>query len=49
MKSLGIVKRIGETVELELKIPVCIKRKERIVISRKIEGRWRLIGYGIIV
>ncbi|MCD6371709.1 MAG: translation initiation factor IF-2 subunit gamma, partial [Candidatus Aenigmarchaeota archaeon] len=41
MKSLGIVKRIGETVELELKIPVCIKRKERIVISRKIEGRWR--------
>ncbi len=49
IRSLGIVKSMGEKLKLELKIPICIKRKERITISRRIEGRWRLIGYGVIL
>jgi translation initiation factor 2 subunit 3 len=28
--------------------PVCAEEGSRAAISRKIAGRWRLIGYGII-
>jgi len=48
-KSVGIVTSTKENeIEIKLKLPVCIEKKERIVISRQISGRWRLIGYGII-
>jgi translation initiation factor 2 subunit 3 len=46
-RSVGSVTSIKKTVSLRLKIPLCIEKKERIVISRQISGRWRLIGYGI--
>ncbi len=45
--TLGIVKSKGDTVELSLKKPVCADREDRFVISRRIDGKWRLIGYGI--
>lgn len=49
-RSVGSVSSIKKnTVELKLRIPVCIKEKERIVFSRQVAGRWRLIGYGIAV
>ena len=32
-----------------LKLPVCTERGARVAISRRIAGRWRLIGYGIIL
>jgi translation initiation factor 2 subunit 3 len=35
-------------VTLELARPVCAEDGARAAISRKIAGRWRLIGYGII-
>ncbi|MEM1997123.1 MAG: translation initiation factor IF-2 subunit gamma [Candidatus Bathyarchaeia archaeon] len=38
----------GGTVELKLTRPVCSEEKSRVAISRKIMGRWRLIGYGIV-
>jgi len=38
----------GGSVELKLTRPVCAEEKSRVAISRKIMGRWRLIGYGII-
>jgi len=38
----------GNVVELKLTRPVCAEESSRIAISRKIAGRWRLIGYGII-
>jgi len=38
----------GEQAELNLKIPVCADIGQRVAISRKILGKWRLIGYGII-
>ena len=38
----------GETVSVALTKPVCAEDGARAAISRKIAGRWRLIGYGII-
>jgi translation initiation factor 2 subunit 3 len=49
-RSIGTVCSIKKNrIELKLKIPICIEEKERIVISRQVSGRWRLIGYGTIV
>lgn len=48
-RSIGTVTSIKkERIELKLKIPVCVEKKERIVISRQISGRWRLIGFGTV-
>jgi len=38
----------GDSVELKLTRPVCAEDNSRVAISRKIMGRWRLIGYGIV-
>ena len=38
----------GDSVTLQLARPVCAERGFRAAISRKIAGRWRLIGYGEI-
>ncbi|MEM2960517.1 MAG: translation initiation factor IF-2 subunit gamma [Candidatus Bathyarchaeia archaeon] len=38
----------GENVELKLTRPVCTEENSRVAISRKMMGRWRLIGYGIV-
>ncbi len=49
-RSIGMVTEVKkERIELKLKIPVCVEEKERIVISRQIAGRWRLIGYGEVL
>jgi translation initiation factor 2 subunit 3 len=37
-----------DALELILKLPICIDEGERVAISRRIEERWRLIGYGVI-
>ncbi|HDO19113.1 MAG TPA: translation initiation factor IF-2 subunit gamma [Thermoplasmatales archaeon] len=38
----------GDTVIVNLKIPVCPFVGQKVAISRRVEGRWRLIGYGVI-
>lgn len=38
----------GTEAEIKLKLPVCVEEGNRAAISRRISGRWRLIGYGII-
>jgi translation initiation factor 2 subunit 3 len=38
----------GTQAEVRLKLPVCAEPGARAAISRRIAGRWRLIGYGII-
>ncbi|MEM3673402.1 MAG: translation initiation factor IF-2 subunit gamma [Candidatus Bathyarchaeia archaeon] len=38
-----------ETITAKLTRPVCAQAGSRVAISRKITGRWRLIGYGIIL
>jgi translation initiation factor 2 subunit 3 len=49
-RTLGIVKKVfEERIELELKLPVCVKKGEKATISRQIHERWRLIGYGTVV
>ena len=35
-------------IETKLSIPVCCEEGSRVAISRRIGGRWRLIGYGIV-
>jgi len=48
-RSIGTVVSVKKNnVELKLKLPVCLGEKERIVISRQVAGRWRLIGFGTI-
>jgi translation initiation factor 2 subunit 3 len=37
-----------DTILVKLTRPVCIQMGSRVAISRKIAGRWRLIGYGMI-
>ena len=38
----------GNVVTVSLSRPVCAPAESRVAISRKIAGRWRLIGYGMI-
>jgi translation initiation factor 2 subunit 3 len=44
-KVTSLVKGV---VKMELARPVCAQAGSRVAISRKIAGRWRLIGYGLI-
>lgn len=34
--------------DIELKLPICAEEGNKAAISRRISGRWRLIGYGTI-
>lgn len=47
--TVGIVTSAREDFsDIRLKIPVCAEENQRVAISRRVFGRWRLIGYGII-
>lgn len=55
MLSVGTATTVGVitsgragSAEVALKIPVCIENGQRIAMSRRIAGKWRLIGYGIV-
>jgi translation initiation factor 2 subunit 3 len=49
-RSIGVVTSVKkEKIGMKLKIPICLDEKERIVISRQVSGRWRLIGYGKVL
>ena len=47
--TIGVVKsgKAG-SVQVMLKIPVCVVKGQRVAISRRISSKWRLIGYGIV-
>ena len=48
--TAGTVNSIkGNTITFALGRPVCAQEGSRVAISRKIAGRWRLIGYGIVI
>ncbi len=48
--TLGVVNSISKDgMEVNLKIPVCASKGDRVTISRNIGSRWRLIGYSEIV
>ena len=47
--TVGLVlKSSGKGVECALKLPVAAEHGARIAISRRVGGRWRLIGYGVL-
>ena len=35
-------------VDIKLSIPVCAPVGQRVALSRQVDGKWHLIGYGII-
>lgn len=37
-----------ENIHVKLTRPVCVQPDSRVALSRKIAGRWRLIGYGMM-
>jgi translation initiation factor 2 subunit 3 len=55
MINVGTARSVGtvteakkDMVQLKLKIPVCAEKNDKVVISRQVAGRWRLVGYGVI-
>ena len=48
--TVGIVSSVRKknVIEVRLKLSVCAEESDRVAISRRVGGRWRLIGYGII-
>jgi translation initiation factor 2 subunit 3 len=48
--TVGIVKQIkGDTIELNLKVPIVSFKGDNVGIARNMANHWRLIGYGDIV
>ncbi|UCE80287.1 MAG: translation initiation factor IF-2 subunit gamma [Methanobacteriota archaeon] len=55
MLSVGTATTVGvvtsgraDSADISLKIPVCTEKDQRIAISRRVAGKWRLIGYGVV-
>ncbi len=48
-RTVGVVYSVKNKIDLDLKLPVCADKGDRVAISRQINGRWRLIGWGEIV
>lgn len=47
--TVGVVTSARNSeAEMKLKLPICVDKGDRTAISRRIKGRWRLIGHGII-
>ena len=47
--TVGIISELRpDWIRVKLKLPVCADRGQRIAVSRRIEGKWHLIGYGEI-
>ncbi len=47
--TVGVVIKLSpKEISCQLKLPVCAEKESRVAISRRVENRFRLIGYGII-
>lgn len=47
--TIGVVTSTkNNLVTVNLKLPVCASKEDRVALSRRVGARWRLIGYGII-
>ena len=48
--TLGIVTKVtSDELEVKLRRPVVAWKNARVAISRQVRGRWRLIGWGLVV
>ena len=49
-KTIGIVRSMHDNIiEVELKIPIYARNNWKISLSKQINGRWRLIGWGELI
>ena len=55
MLSAGTTTTVGlvtsarkDSVDMRLKLPICAQAGQRVALARRITGKWRLIGYGIL-
>jgi translation initiation factor 2 subunit 3 len=47
--TVGVITRLhGDEVELSLKRPVAAEKGQRIALGRRVENKWRLVGYAEI-
>ncbi len=47
--TVGVVlKSDAKAAEVVLKLPIAAEEGSRIAISRRVGGRWRLIGFGLL-
>jgi translation initiation factor 2 subunit 3 len=48
-KTMGVISAVSKDyIEAKLTIPVCGENGDRVALSRRIGGRWRLIGIGVL-
>lgn len=47
-RTVGVCTKVGKTHEFVLKLPVAAAKGDKVALSMQVEGRWRLIGYGIV-
>ncbi|MEM5872322.1 MAG: translation initiation factor IF-2 subunit gamma [Candidatus Aenigmatarchaeota archaeon] len=48
-RTLGIIKNVKKDFcEIELKMPVCAEKGERVVLARRVNEKWKLVGSGLI-
>ncbi len=45
-RTVGAVESAGGTVKAKLRIPICAGKGDKLAVSRQVQGRWRLIGWG---
>lgn len=46
--SGAVTRSKGNHLEIALKKPVCAKVGARVALSRRVAGKWRLVGYGLL-
>jgi len=47
--TVALVKSVREKFcEVSVKRPVCFHTKQRIAVSRRVKGKWRLVGFGVL-
>lgn len=47
-RTVGVCVEAGKVSAFKLKRPVSVSRGDRVALSRQVEGRWRLTGYGVV-
>jgi translation initiation factor 2 subunit 3 len=48
-RTLGIVKNLKKDIcDLELKLPVCADKGDRVVLARRVMEKWKLVGWGFV-
>ncbi|MCK5234439.1 MAG: translation initiation factor IF-2 subunit gamma [Candidatus Aenigmarchaeota archaeon] len=46
-KTIGVCVAPGKTSKFTLKRPLCVEVGDKVVLSKQINARWRLIGWGV--